>query len=90
MLKMHGKQFIIELGDDNAGVLAIESVIVTVENDGAGPYLQVRCQELEGGSEEECNSIGLCSLEDIDALSMFLKKILSDAIEADINQEASC
>lgn len=89
-MKMHGKQFIIEVSDLNEGILATESVIVEVCNEGAGPFLQIRCQDLEGGSEAECNSIGLCSLEDIDALSMFLKKILSDAIEADINQEASC
>ncbi len=83
---MHGKQFIIDLGDDNAGVLAIESVIVTVENDGSGPYLQIRCQDLEGGSKDKCNSIGLSSLEDVDKLAMFLKKILKDAIDADNDQ----
>lgn len=85
-MKIHGKQFIIEVSDLNEGILATESVIVTVENEGSGPFIQVRCQDLAGETKKECNSIGLSSLEEVDTLAMFLKKILKDAIDSDSDE----
>ena len=80
------KQVILDLTDSHNGVLADERLIVTVHNNGAGPFLGIRTEtlfnpEIETGME--MHEISIESEQHIDDLANALKKLLREANEMD-------
>ena len=82
MIHVTNREVFIELNANRkCGVLALESLIVKVEDEGAGPYLVLTCRNLDPSVECDANSVSIHSAEDIDTIALVLKHILRDAGE---------
>ena len=83
-MNVYGKQYVIEtvmMEQRSEGILAACAAIVTVDDNGAGPYLIIEGRNLDPAREagEANHSFCLCDDSDIDEFAAALKQILKQA-----------
>lgn len=86
-MEIANKQVYLDFTDSHNGVLADEKLIVTIHNDGGGPFLGIRTESLCDTDSQALglvlNEITLESEKHINELANALKKLLRDAIKID-------
>jgi hypothetical protein len=79
-----GTEYIIEIqnGEKSEGIFAVERLLVRVHNNGGGPFLAIRTENLEPTDEYDEGTVTL-SRQDITCLATALEDILTEHEDVD-------